>query len=172
MLGKSAYTNSSYVEGIHYFQRDGLIIFKDKFSDDGTKYSILNLNLDTIVPAGKLYFISEINEGLIKFSTSVTTSKTGNKTNPYQYIKCGFLDLKGKIIIAPKFDFAHYFTEGLSGVRVNNKWGFINQKGVIVIPLKFDYVLPFKNGYAKVKLKDKFYIIDKTGKLVLNSKSY
>ncbi len=172
VLGKSAYTNSSYVEGIHYFQRDGLIIFKDKFSDDGTKYTILNLKLDTIIPLGKYYFISEINDGLIKFSDSLTTDKIGNRTNPYQYVKCGFLDIKGKVVIAPKFDFAHYFTEGMSGVRVNNKWGFINKKGAIVIPLKFDYVLPFKNGYAKVKLKDKFYIIDKTGKIVLNSKSY
>jgi hypothetical protein len=172
VLGKSVYSNSSYVEGAHFFQRDSLIIFKDKFSDDGTKYGVLNLKLDTIVPFGKYYYISEINEGLIKFSDSVTTDETGNRTNPYQYVKCGFLDVKGKVVITPKFDFAHYFTEGMSGVRINCKWGFIDRNGTIVIPLMFDYVLPFKNGYAKVKLKEKFYIINKAGKIVLDSKSY
>ena len=172
LLVKSVYTATSYVEGIHYFQRDSLIVFKDKFADEGARYTILNLRLDTVVPLGKHHFIGAINEGLIKFSDPVTTDSMGNRSKSNPAVKFGFLDTKGTAVIAPAFDFAHYFTEGLSGVQVNNKWGFINRKGEIVVPLTFDYVLPFKSGYAKVKLNDRFYIIDKAGNIVLNSTSF
>lgn len=171
-IGKKVFTTSSYVEGGHYFQRDGLIVFKDRFSDDGAKYALLNLRLDTVVPPGKYHLISVINEGLVKFCLSGTSEKYGNQTTSKLYEKCGFLNLEGEVVIAPTFDFAFYFTEGMSGVRMDNKWGFINKQGTIVIPTKFDYVLPFRNGYAKVKLNDKFYIINKSGEIVLKSKSY
>lgn len=172
LLAKEVYVKTYQVVNRLYAEQNGVIIVGDKFSDKDTKYALVNTNFDTIIPLGKYFHLTDMSEGLIKFSDSVSMDRDGKRTNPYQYVKCGFLNAKGDVVIPSTFDFAHYFTEGLSGVKLKEKWGFINKTGQIVIPLKYDYVLPFRNGFAKVKLKGRFYIIDKKGKIVLNSKSF
>lgn len=170
-LGKEVNVESPSIEGVPYFQRDSVIIVKNQWSSSNAKTALVNLNFDTIIVMGK-YNLANINEGMVCFYESVIIDSLDNRVNVSQITKCGFLNTKGQIIIPSRFDFAHYFTEGLSGVKLNNKWGYINKVGAIVIPLKFDYVLPFRNGFAKVQIKDKFYIIDRKGKIILNSKSY
>lgn len=171
-LAKRMFMETAHIEGNVFTERDGVIVIKDRFSDDSARYALVNTRFDTIVPAGKYFHLSDINEGLIKFSDSVSTGKDGRRTNPYQYVRCGFLNTKGEVVIPSKFDFAHYFTEGLSGVRVKGKWGFIDKKGQMVIALKFDYVLPFKNGFARVKVKGRYYVINKTGSTVMETKPW
>ncbi len=169
--GKDVYPESSYIEGVPYYERDSVIIIKDQWSSTNAKTALVNLNLDTIVPMGK-YNLSAINEGLVRFYESVKVEKLDERVTTLQISKCGFLNTKGEIVIPAKFDFAQYFTEGLSAVRQKDKWGYIDKAGNIVISPKFDYALPFHHGYAKIQIKDNFYIIDRDGKIVLNSKSY
>lgn len=169
--GKEVYPESSSIEGMHYFQRDSVIIIKNQWSSANTKTALVNLSLDTIVPMGK-YNLSVINEGLVIFYEAVKVEKSDERVRVSQITKCGFLNTKGEVVIPARFDFAQYFTEGLCAVRQNNKWGYINKQGKIVIPFQFDYALPFRKGYAKVQLQKDFFIIDKNGKIVLNSKSY
>jgi hypothetical protein len=118
------------------------------------------------------YNLSVINEGLVLFYNSVRVEKLDERVSSSQISTCGFLNTKGQIVIPAKFDFALYFTEGLSAVKQHEKWGYIDKKGNVVIPFKFDYALPFRSGYAKVQIKDDFFIIDQEGKIILNSKPY
>ena len=37
----------------------------------------------------------------------------------------GYMDFTGQVAIAPQFDYADRFVEGLAMVKINNKWGFI-----------------------------------------------
>jgi hypothetical protein len=164
--GKRIFVENSYIEGTHYFQRDSLIIIKNQFSSTDAKYALLNLKLDTIVPMGK-YNLQGVNEEMVRYFQSIRVSN-----GTAQLSKFGFLNTKGEIIIPAQFDYAQYFTEGLSAVKKNEKWGYIDKQGKLVIAYLFDYALPFRNGYAKVKVGESFYIIDKSGKRVLNSKSY
>ncbi|WP_350656295.1 WG repeat-containing protein [Psychrobacter sp. S1-30-MNA-CIBAN-0213] len=50
----------------------------------------------------------------------------------------GFVDDKNVTMITYSFDEVRPFSEGLAGVRVNNKWGFVNLGGELVIPFRFD----------------------------------
>ena len=51
--------------------------------------------------------------------------------------KAGFIDPKGSVVIAPKFEVASVFSNGLARVRENGKYGFIDEKGASVIPSEY-----------------------------------
>lgn len=46
--------------------------------------------------------------------------------------KHGYIDKTGKYVINPQFDLAGEFSEGLSGVKIGDKWGFIDKIGKYV----------------------------------------
>jgi hypothetical protein len=82
--------------------------------------------------------------------------------------KWGYADTTGKSVIAPKWDMAIFFSEGLAGVALNDKCGFVDQTGKEVIPLKYDKISAFSSdGLAVVTLGGKFGYVDKTGKEVI-----
>ena len=81
--------------------------------------------------------------------------------------KYGYKDLRGEVIVTPKYDFAWTFNEGMSPMKLNGKYGYINDHGVEVVRPTYDNALKFSDGLAVVKVGDKFGYIDKTGKLVV-----
>lgn len=81
--------------------------------------------------------------------------------------KCGLIDNKiGKIIIPCKYDSVREIHEGLSAVKLDNKWGFANTDGEIVIPCIYDEVQDFSNDAAGVKIDGKWGYIDKLGQRI------
>jgi hypothetical protein len=86
--------------------------------------------------------------------------------------KWGFLDLTGKIVIAPRFESAYCFYEGLAAVRLNGKWGFIDPTGKLVIPAEYTSLSSFSDGLASVFIDgptppERVYgYIDKTGQMI------
>lgn len=81
--------------------------------------------------------------------------------------KFGFIDKKGKEVIAIKYDNADGFYDGLCGVKLGDKWGYIDSTGKMVIPVSFDRIQIFKNGIAVVVTGGKWGAIDKTGKTTI-----
>ena len=77
--------------------------------------------------------------------------------------KWGYADTLGKNMIAPKWDMAADFSEGLAAVGLNNRFGYIDETGVEVIPIQFEFTGSFMNSVALVSLNDKWGFIDKTG---------
>jgi len=77
--------------------------------------------------------------------------------------------LTSYLVIAPKFDEASYFQEGLAKVRIGDKYGYIDKTGKTVIPIQFDSidVYEFQEGLAKVKIGGKWGYIDRTGEIVI-----
>ena len=76
-------------------------------------------------------------------------------------------------IIAPQYEDAEFFNEGLAAVEKNGKWGYIDETGAVVIPFRFDTAGNFSEGLALVgEYVENEYdgsdlmlsIIDKTGK--------
>lgn len=67
----------------------------------------------------------------------------------------GYMDRSGALTIAPRYESAAPFSEGLAAVRAGDKWGFINRKGALVIPMRFEETAagapgPFRSGLARV----------------------
>lgn len=104
--------------------------------------------------------------------------------------KEGFIDAKGRVIIAPQFDKVKPFSEGLAAVMIGDKWGYIDRAGKVVINPRwknndgwFPAVSPFREGFAAVieysswGVRDdsnywtyKCGYIDKAGKYVIQPK--
>lgn len=84
---------------------------------------------------------------------------------------CGYIDLKGNIVIPQQFSAAGTFTEdGLAWAgtaEYPSKYGYIDTKGNTVIPFEYSYASDFDNGYAVVRKNGKYGMIDKNGKTVV-----
>lgn len=52
--------------------------------------------------------------------------------------------------IAPQYDDAASFSEGLAAVKKNGQWGYIDTDGKVVIPFQYDIAAPFSEGLALV----------------------
>ena len=90
--------------------------------------------------------------------------------------KFGFLDPSGnKMIIAPQFDDAQPFSEGLAPVRVGDadsgRWGYVDTTGRMVIQPQFTWAGPFSEGRAAVTVGDLFEgkqgYINRAGEMVI-----
>ena len=62
------------------------------------------------------------------------------------------MDVNGNIKFFSTYDEVSPFSEGLSAVRVGDKWGFINQKNEMVVKPQFEGVRDFSEGLAAVKI--------------------
>jgi hypothetical protein len=78
--------------------------------------------------------------------------------------KVGFIDKKGKEVIAFEFATVREFTvEGLAAVEKDGKWGYVNKKGKKVIPMTYTKAFDFENGKALVILDKEISFIDVNG---------
>lgn len=91
--------------------------------------------------------------------------------------KFGFFDERGKIVIAPRFDFAAPFSEGRAafcrGCRdvadgehralEGGSWGFLDKMGRTVISPRFQKAGSFEQGKARVMLNGHWITINRQG---------
>jgi hypothetical protein len=101
--------------------------------------------------------------------------------------KWGFVDRTGKLVVAPQFEDAGDFSEGLAPVKVSSeettwcppdgsgsrsgftmKWGYIDKTGKVVIPAQFESAAPFSERLAVIHNCEQAFFIDKTGKTVIS----
>jgi len=90
----------------------------------------------------------------------------------YAYVKYGYVNKAGEIVIKAQFDEARSFSEGLAAVRVGKKWGFIDRAGALVIKPRLEHASEFHGGLAVFFTRyctadQQCGYIDKTGKVVI-----
>jgi hypothetical protein len=99
------------------------------------------------------------------------TEKVYEESEGYRVIKrngrYGFVDSKGRLRIANRYEDVGPFKEGFAAVKILGKWGFINLADNISVQPVYEQVFPFNNGRALVKQKGFFGLIDISGKLIL-----
>jgi WG containing repeat len=82
--------------------------------------------------------------------------------------KFGFVDAKGNLRVANRYDSIGEFHEGLAAIKLIGKWGFVNVSDQIVVNPNYQWVSSFKNGFCIATQNGKYGIIDKSGKAVLS----
>jgi len=93
--------------------------------------------------------------------------------------KFGFINSKAEEVIAPQFEYAYGFSDGIAricaegemgnyGIYVNGKYGFIRVDGSILLPANTYWIAgDFKNGYASVSNTTESYkMMDKNGTII------
>ena len=79
----------------------------------------------------------------------------------------GYIDMKGKMIVAPKYEEGENFNDGMAGVMLKGKWGFVNKSGKEPEPLKYEKIKDFREGLGAVKLNNKWGFVDKAMKIII-----
>lgn len=81
--------------------------------------------------------------------------------------KEGFIDLGGRMIILPTFDYVGPFRDGLATAQVSGSYGFIDRSGKVAIEAVFEEASSFSEGLAKIILDGKVGYIDRLGRAVI-----
>jgi hypothetical protein len=86
--------------------------------------------------------------------------------------KWGYIDAKGKFILAPSFEHAGDFQDnGLAIVQLMDRTGVIDANGYFIVKPKYDSINPFSEGRATVIDQQGFKVIDESGKEI-TAKAY
>ncbi|MBX2941831.1 MAG: WG repeat-containing protein [Cyclobacteriaceae bacterium] len=164
----------------HYMQfEQGIQLFKS-FSNELIYFTENNLSihgkmLKEVLPDGTE---KEINfEGVtvsrttpaVVNDTKIITAEHEGFRGIVRNGKYGFIDNRGRLRIANRYEGIGNFKNGLAAVKILGKWGFINAEDKIAINPSYESVSEFENTVTIVK-KGKFGFIDRTGKLVLETR--
>lgn len=85
--------------------------------------------------------------------------------------KWGYIDRAGALVVAPRFEAAAPFSEGLAAVALEGKHGYIDLTGQMVLVPEQERAgslhRSFASGLAAVRAGDSIGFIDRSGKLVI-----
>ncbi|MGB3542935.1 WG repeat-containing protein [Rubrivirga sp.] len=76
----------------------------------------------------------------------------------------GFIDLEGRLVTSPRFDFADQVFGGLSAVRQGASWGYARPDGSVVVEPQYVAAGPFRGRIAPVRsASEGWFYIDQSG---------
>ncbi len=86
--------------------------------------------------------------------------------------KWGYIDVTGRIVVAPRFDEAARFSEGLAPVRAGNQLGYADATGKLALVPAFGAAggtlhRRFSGGRAMVRSGARFGFVDRSGRLAV-----
>lgn len=82
--------------------------------------------------------------------------------------KYGFVDDRGRLRIANRYDSIQHFQEGLAAIKLIGRWGFINHEDRIVINPNYDFVSGFNGGLSIASRNGKYGLINKSAGVILS----
>ncbi len=81
--------------------------------------------------------------------------------------KYGFVDSRGRLRVANRYDDIGEFHEGLAPIKLIGKWGYVSIHDQIIINPNYESVQPFVNTIAIVHRTGKAGLINKEGNVIL-----
>ena len=154
----------------------GKLVIKPQFDDadqfseglasvrQGTRWFYINLRGQKVIVG--TFSGSKWAVGGGEFSEGLASAPSGENC------AWGYIDRKGRQVIAPQFYSAGRFSDGLAAASLrteNAKDGFIDRAGRFVIDPRFDKADDFSEGLAAVAINKKWGFIDKLGRYIIGS---
>ena len=81
----------------------------------------------------------------------------------------GYINAEGEEIIAPRFERAWRFSDGLALVRSDGRFGYIDRSGQFAVPPRFTDGWHFSDGMAPVELDSTWAYVDRDGEVVADT---
>jgi hypothetical protein len=102
-----------------------------------------------------------------EFTLSNKTMLAENRVPFGKGNKCGYMNMKGKIVIPAIYDYVGTFNNGLAPVSQQKRYGYVDSTGELVINLFLAGAHNLFNDRAIVKKDGKFGAMNSNGKLVI-----
>jgi hypothetical protein len=166
------------IDNEHYLEKQDTILFLKKFGGEIIYFTYNRLTfangiLEETASDGTVRHVT-----LGGISTIVTaaakvegTEEVFEETEGMRGIRrdgrYGFVDARGRLRIANRYEGIGTFQEGLAPVMILGKWGFVDKEDNIAVNPNFEHVTGFNNGLAIVGRAGKTGVINKHGQLVL-----
>ncbi len=141
-----------------YFTEHPLISFPDHLLEklpDGTEKEI---NFQGQIMNRKVAVIAQEQQSFSEHEGLTVIKRDG---------KYGFVDNRGRLRIANRYEEAEDFVEGRAAIRLLGKWGFIDASDEIIVQPTFDKISSFRQGVAKVARNQKEGLIGRNGEVLL-----
>ena len=148
-----------------YINQEGKVVISPQF-DEARDIS----DGFATVRTGTLWGVVQANPPkVILTSTYTTIGNFSDGLAPAQLPggQYGYIDGTGEFAIAPQFDFAATFSEGLGAVRTDGLWGFVNSSGASTIEPTFSDARLFSDDLAAVETFNGWVYINQIGEVVL-----
>ncbi|MBS1952079.1 MAG: hypothetical protein OJF59_000977 [Cytophagales bacterium] len=142
---------------IIYFSPNPLI-----FENNFFRETLPNGSEKTISYSGQIVNQLDVSDSAIRYFSESEGFRGFMKDGHY-----GFIDQKGKLRIANRYDSIGEFHEGLAAMKLIGKWGFVDRDDHIAINPNYDEPSNFIEGRAIVSRNKKKGMIDTNGKVVL-----
>ena len=146
---------------------NGVALYGGRYFDGIEKWGLLDIHLKKTIPLilnqelavpGSSNPSSSFPSDPWPFDTDIQWEVVGaTKTDPG---RSAAIDRQGNIKFFSTYEQVTPFSQGLSAVKIGNKWGFINEKNVLVIPAQYQSVHAYSEGLAAVEINNKWGFIN------------
>ena len=165
------------IDGDHFIERQDSLLFLKDFNGNAIYFT------DNPIKLYSDHLLERLSDGTekeINFSGQIISRKEPLVTKTEQSFresegligikrdgKYGFVDPRGRLRIANRYDSIGEFHEGLAPVKLVGKWGYINTADEIMLQPTYDRTESFDRGVARAMRKGKTGLINREGQVLL-----
>jgi hypothetical protein len=153
---------------VGYIDGAGMVVIELKYQyfPNCTKRGTFRSNYAVVMKDGKFGAINEQGKTTLGFNqTGIGEIKS--LTAFLKGLLWGYKDLTGKVLIAPAYDYAESFQNGIAVVEIAGKQGVIDSKGVYLLPANYSVVSRLTNDMLLVSEGNVVGIFSNQGKEIV-----
>jgi hypothetical protein len=161
-----------------YFEKNDSVLFVKKLNGEILYFSNNSLSVTAdgfreVTPDGNAKKITW--EGISVYESAppsaIEADKVFEESEGFRGIqrdgRYGFIDKRGRLRIANRYEDIGRFSEGLAAVRILGKWGFVNTEDKIVVNPNYETASEFSHGVSVVRRNNQYGVISKDGTVLL-----
>lgn len=82
--------------------------------------------------------------------------------------RCGYINKDNDFIVDPIYDWGGCFSEGITFVRIADRYGYIDKNGAVIVEPQYECASDYSCGFASVYDGEEWHYLDRNGSQVAN----